>query len=163
MKNVIIVGLVVFVSGCFNLSEEELWKKVESAKANKNWDSTRQACEIILKEYPEGKFTSWARFGLAESYRFKKMPREALQNYKLYYEQFPDLQPSALSLFLVGYIYNNDLQVKDSAKYFYQLFLEKFPNHDLTPSVKFELESLGREPNQVLEEIILKQKSFTKK
>jgi TolA-binding protein len=149
MKNTYII-LFLFAYGCSSLSDEQLWQRVESAKKNQNWDSTKQVCEKILVQYPSGKYASWARFGLAESYRFKNQPREALNNYKMFIEQYPDMQPSALSLFLVGYIYNNNLQVPDSAKIFYEKFLMKYPSHDLVPTVKFELENLGKDPSQVL-------------
>lgn len=148
---------------CGKLSDEELWLKVEEAKAGNNWDSTMQVCQRILAEYPEGNYAPWARFGLAESYRFKNQPREALDNYKVFYEQYPDKQPSALSLFLIGYIYNNNLQLHDSAKIFYELFLQKYPAHDLATSVKIELETLGLSPQEVLDAKQNKKRSVAKK
>ncbi|MBI2427841.1 MAG: tetratricopeptide repeat protein [Ignavibacteriales bacterium] len=148
---------------CSNLSDEELWLKVEEAKAGNNWDSTMLVCQRILAEYPDGNYASWARFGLAESYRFKNQPREALDNYKLFYELHPDKQPSALSLFLVGYIYNNNLQMRDSAKKFYEQFLLKYPLHDLAPTVKFELETLGLSPQEALDEKQKTKRSVVKK
>lgn len=155
--------MICVFAGCSSLTDEELWIKVEAAKANNNWDSTLQVCQRILDEYPDGRYAAWARFGMAESYRFKNQPREALENYKVFYEQHPDMQPSALSLFLVGYIYNNNLQLHDSAKIFYQQFLEKYPNHDLAPTVTFELETLGKDPGQVLLEREQHQHTMTKK
>lgn len=149
LHSLFIYGLFVLTS-CSTLTDEELWLKVESAKANGNWDSTMQVCQRIIVEYPNSNYAAWARFGLAESYRFKNQPREALDNYKLYYSQNPDKQPSALSLFLIGYIYSNNLQMRDSAKYFYEKFLLQFPHHDLVPSVKFELETLGMTPDEAL-------------
>jgi TolA-binding protein len=118
---------------------------------------------MILKEYPKGRYASWAQFGLAESYRFKNAPREALNHYKVFYEKFPDMQPSALSLFMIGYIYNNNLQVYDSAKYFYQQFLSRFPRHDLAPTVKFELSTIGKTPEEVLMEQQKRATNITKK
>jgi len=151
MKCTIAILLIFLVSSCGKLTDEELWIKVEQAKANNNWDSTAQVCQRLITEYPASKYAAWARFGLAESYRFRNQPRQALDNYKIYYQQHPDKQPSALSLFLIGYIYNNTLHMKDSAKYFYEKFLKQFPHHDLAPSVRFELETLGLAPNEALE------------
>lgn len=147
-----LLGLVALAwCSCTRVSDEELWKKVEEAKAGNNWDSTLQVCQRILAEYPEGNYAPWARFGVAESYRFKNQPREALENYKLFFERYPDKQPSALSLFLIGYIYNNNLQVPDSAKMYYEQFLQKYPGHDLAPTVQFELETLGLSPHEALD------------
>lgn len=161
-KALFFVIVAALSSSCSKLTDEELWKKVEAAKANNNWDSTQQMCKRILEEYPTSNYASWARFGLAESYRFKNQPREALNNYKLFYEQHPAMQPSALSLFLVGYIYANNLQIPDSAKVFYELFLQKFPNHDLAPSVQFELTTLGKSADEALLEL-QKKKGVAKK
>lgn len=151
MKYIVVVAAIYF-AGCSKLTDEQMWEKVESAKAHQNWDSTKVMCEQILQEYPAGAYASWARFGLAESYRFKNQPREALDNYKIFYTRYPDMQPSALSLFLIGYIYNNNLMMSDSAKYYYRLFIEKFPQNDLVPSVNVELENLGKDPAEVLAE-----------
>ncbi len=157
------VFVCVFIAGCSSLSDEDLWKKVEQAKANRNWDSTIQVSQRILKEYPEGRYGSWARFALAESYRFKNQPREALDNYKIFIDRYSDMQPGALSLFLVGYIYGNNLHLYDSAKIYYERFLVKYPGHELIPSVKLELESLGKSPQQVLDEQSAHRNQLTKK
>jgi len=162
MKFVVVI-ILSFYAGCSSLSEEELWKMVEQAKVNKNWDSTLQVSQRILKEYPEGKFGGWARFAIAESYRFKNQPREALNNYKLFVDQYSEMQPAALSLFLVGYIYGNNLNMYDSAKVYYEQFLVRYPNHDLVPSVKLELESLGKSPQEVLEQTTKQRRPITKK
>ena len=161
-KFVLFLFSALVLSSCSKLTDEELWLKVEAAKSHSNWDSTQQVCQRIMNEYPESRYAAWARFGLAESYRFKNQHREALDNYKLFYEQYPEMQPSALSLFLVGYIYNNNLQRYDSARVFYEQFLQKFPNHDLIPTVKFELETLGKNPDEALMQS-QKKKSTVKK
>jgi tetratricopeptide (TPR) repeat protein len=147
---IFIFGLLT-LSSCTTFTDEELWVKVENAKANGNWDSTMQVCQRIIVEYPNSNYAAWARFGLAESYRFKNQPRAALDNYKLFYKQHPDKQPAALSLFLIGYIYNNNLQQYDSAKIFYEEFLQIYPTHDLVPTVKFELKTLGLPPEEAME------------
>ena len=143
---------LVFWSACSSLSDEELWKRVEAAKAGKNWDSTLAVSQRILTEFPQGRFASWARFAVAESYRFKNQPREALENYRIFEKVYPDMQAAPLSLFLVGYLYANNLQQADSAKFYYQQFLERYPQHELVPTVQLELRSLGLTPEQALEQ-----------
>ncbi len=160
---ILIPVLLFLLNSCGSFTDEELWIKIEQAKANKNWDSTLQVSQRIIKEYPHGRYIGWARFALAESYRFKNQPREALDNYKLFHEQYPEMQPSALSLFLTGYIYNNNLQMFDSAKIFYEEFLQKFPKHDLAPTVKFELESIGKSPEETLNDRIQNKTRMAKK
>ncbi len=148
---------------CGGFTEDELWTKVEQAKANRNWDSTMQVSQRILKEYPQGRYRGWAQFALAESHRFKNQHREALDNYKLFVEKYPEMQPGAVSLFLVGYIYGNNLLVYDSAKIFYEQFLMKYPSHDLAPTVQLELQTLGKSPQEVLDAQERALKKMTKK
>ena len=111
MNPALYIIVLSFLIGCSSLTDEELWKKVEQAKANQNWDSTIQVSQRILQEYPKGRFRGWARFALAESYRFKNQPREALDNYKIFVDHYLEMKPGALALFLVGYIYSNDLHI----------------------------------------------------
>ncbi|MDP1677989.1 MAG: tetratricopeptide repeat protein [Bacteroidota bacterium] len=155
--------VLFFLYSCDSFTDEELWIKIEQAKANKNWDSTLQVSQRIIRDFPQGRYAGWARFALAESYRFKNRPREALDNYKLFHEQYPEMQPAALSMFLTGYMYNNNLQMYDSAKIYYEEFLQKFPNHDLAPTVKFELESMGKSPQEALNERQQRKSEMAKK
>lgn len=155
--------VVVVIAGCNSLTDEQLWLKVEAAKKNRNWDSTQQVCSRIIREFPGSLYAPWAQFGLAESFRFKNQPREALDNYKIFYEKYPDMQPSAVSLFLIGYMYNNTFHMTDSAKIFYHHFLEKYPGHDLARTVKSEIDNMGKDPARVLDELQASKKRVAKK
>jgi len=50
---------------------------------------------------------------------------------------------------MIGYIYANILKDTDSARKEYQYFLEQYPKHDLSPSVRFELDFLGKDINDI--------------
>ena len=45
---------------------------------------------------------------------------------------------------MVGYIYSNYLDQYSDAIYTYNGFLKTYPNDELVPSVKFELEALNK-------------------
>jgi len=49
-----------------------------------------------------------------------------------------------------AFIQANELQDYDAAKQTYQLFLQKFPNDEMTPSAKAELETIGLAPEEIL-------------
>ena len=50
---------------------------------------------------------------------------------------------------MIGYIYANVLDDSENAQVEYNLFLQKYPDHELTPSVKFELDFLGKDINDI--------------
>ena len=51
--------------------------------------------------------------------------------------------------FMIGYIYANALNDFDKARSEYNEFLKRFPKHELSPSVKFEIDYLGKDINEI--------------
>jgi tetratricopeptide (TPR) repeat protein len=74
----------------------------------------------------------------------------AIADYKLYAERYPGREKAALSLFLVGYLYNNELRQVDSAGAAYRRFLEAFPEHEMASAARYELENLGKTPDELM-------------
>lgn len=72
------------------------------------------------------------------------------------YEQYPNSEDSPKSLFMSAYLLANELNQFDEAKRQYKLFLEKFPNHELSASAKVELENIGLTPEEILNKNLMK-------
>ncbi|SVA84776.1 uncharacterized protein METZ01_LOCUS137630, partial [marine metagenome] len=49
----------------------------------------------------------------------------------------------------IGYVFANILFDYKSAEIEYMLFLDRFPNHELAPSIRFELENLGKSIDEI--------------
>ena len=62
---------------------------------------------------------------------------------KLILDKYPDHDLSKKSLFTLGYINANYLEAYTRATYFYNKFLTTYPDDDLVPSVKYELDNLS--------------------
>ena len=161
-----ITCIVLFLIGCAKMTEDELWQRVEQSRASGNADSTIQMCQAILTEYPEGKNAPAAMFMLAETYNGKKDFRAAVNYYSAFVKKYPDLNSTPLAMFFIGFIYNNNLQMFDSARFAYQNFISKFPDHNLVPSAKFEIDNLGKSPDEIIgmkKEVAVKIKKPSKK
>jgi outer membrane protein assembly factor BamD (BamD/ComL family) len=74
---------------------------------------------------------------------FRDFPT-AIQEYRKVIENFAGSSQEAHALFMIGYIYANVVNDPKSAEIEYGEFLKRFPNHELAPSVKFEIEFLGK-------------------
>ncbi len=136
---------------CSKQTDKKLWENIEQAKQNQQYDSTIQLCQTLLQEYPKSPLAHFALYTIAETYRNGKHDYpKALQYYRQYAEQYPNTEHTPVATFLVGFIYNNDLNNPDSAKVGYERFLSKFPNHELARSAKFELENIGKTPEEIL-------------
>lgn len=57
---------------------------------------------------------------------------------------------AAKALFLQGFTYSEYLKDYKKAELAYLAFIERFPNHDLVPSIQFELQNLGKSPEELL-------------
>lgn len=133
------------------MTEDELWQKVEQSRTSSNFDSTIQVCQMIVQEYPNGLKASAALYMLGETYKDGKHDyHTAINYYQAFVKKYPDLNSTPLAMFIIGYIYNNNLQMIDSARIAYREFVAKFPNHELVSSARFELENLGKSPDEII-------------
>lgn len=63
---------------------------------------------------------------------------------------YPDAKAAQVGLYLNGFIYENNENFLDKARTQYELFLKKYPNSELVPSVKASLANLGKSPEDIL-------------
>jgi tetratricopeptide (TPR) repeat protein len=74
----------------------------------------------------------------------------AIEDYKLYARRYPTDEKTPVAMFLVGYIYNNELHNLDSAAAAYRRFLAAFPQNEMASSAQFELDNLGKSPDELV-------------
>ena len=74
---------------------------------------------------------------------------KALTEYRIVLTRYTGSKEEALAQFMIGYIYANVLKDFVSARKEYQVFLDNFPKHELYPSVKFEIDYLGKDINEI--------------
>ncbi len=56
----------------------------------------------------------------------------------------------AVAFFLMGFIYETQLNDMVNSKRIYEEFLRKYPDHPLTSDVKFSLDNLGKSPEELI-------------
>ncbi len=69
---------------------------------------------------------------------------EAVRSYERIVENFPESENRSKALFMLGFLYANELQDTDKARSYYSQMLQEYPDHELAVSVEFELENLGK-------------------
>ncbi|MFZ0390745.1 MAG: outer membrane protein assembly factor BamD [Calditrichia bacterium] len=88
-------------------------------------------------------------FDLAYQHMGKEQWSEAENNFQKILEEYPNGVYSSKSLFMVAFINANYIQNYEKAKEYYSKFLQKYPNHELASSAKYELENLGKNPDDM--------------
>jgi hypothetical protein len=65
-------------------------------------------------------------------------------------KEYPESKYGPQAQFMIGFVYANNQVDTSKAREAYNLFLEKYGDHELAASVKWELENLGKDINDIL-------------
>ena len=172
ISSVLILGFLVFpfIISCTSHQEksnqriEALEKELFGDSAMKFVDKTKARALIEAyidhsKEFSEDKKTAEYIFKAAELANGIHLPVEALEYYNLVCEKYPASEKAPISLFLQGFLYENQLKNFEKAKTFYNAFLQKYPKHALVKDVQFSLAHLGMSDEELIKMFEEKNKS----
>ena len=121
-----------------------------------------EAYSDLAANYPNSPLASDAVFRLATIYHNDTREFEkAIDAYRRYTAMNPGGEKVPLAMFLTGYLYNNELRNLDSAGAAYRRFLEKFPHHEMAMAAQFELNNLGKTPEEMLQKDVASQEPAT--
>ncbi|RCK75123.1 MAG: hypothetical protein IGBAC_1259 [Ignavibacteriae bacterium] len=151
--------ILYFVS-CSRVSEEELWKQSQTLIEEGKHKEAIEKLKQFVKEFPKSEKAPDAQFYIASIYNNDLHEFEnAIEEYRNFVEMFPEHSNAPKALFLIGFIYNNQLHQLDKAKSAYEEFLNKYPDHELTQSAQIEIQTLGKNPEELIPpEIVSKEK-----
>jgi len=148
--NPIILVFSVAILSCSRMSEDELFQAAQASYDQENFKQAAEQYEELVDRFPQGKHAEESLFLVANMYG------EKMENYRLTIAThrksralYPQGEKAAASLFLIGFIYNNQLHDLDSARMAYLQFLSEYPQDAMAPSAKFELENLGKNPEEL--------------
>ncbi len=151
MKVPVLLIITVLFSSCMKKTDVQLYDEGKALEEQSKFQDAAERYEEIVKRAPTSALSdsSLVRLAYLYSNEAKDVPK-AIRSYQRYYEYFPASKRAPTMLFLSGFLFNNELHNTDSARAVYQTFLSKYPSHELASSAKFELETLGKDPNEAL-------------
>lgn len=107
-------------------------------------------CEAYALGNPTSPTAPVNLYKAAEIARSLRTFPKTLSLYDWIGEKYPDYDKAPTTLFLKGFIIENELKNTDLAKEIYTEFLNKYPNHDLADDVKFLVENIGKSNEEIL-------------
>jgi TolA-binding protein len=124
---------------------EYILNKAESLRKRKMVKEAVEHLMYMTEKYSQHELTPKGQYMLGDLYmnEFRDFTT-AIQEYRKVIENYTGSSQEAHALFMIGYIYANVVNDPKSAEIEYNEFLKRFPTHELTPSVKFEIEFLGK-------------------
>ncbi len=163
MKKFYVIVLLFALVACSKSIESDYNQANELLKQNK----IDEAIELFIKiaERKDDNFSPKALIQLATIYQNKMdkklSDRESADKAQFYfksvYEKFPGNPDAPKALFMSAFILANELYNYDDATKAYNLFLEKFPQHELAASAKQELDYIGLSPEEILKKKMVQQ------
>ena len=94
----------------------------------------------------------------AEVARSLRTMVKAMNLYDWLLEKYPDDEKSPTTLFIKGFLLEQEFEEEDEARKMYEQFLEKYPNHEMASSAKFLLDNMGKSDEEILKDIEEKRK-----
>jgi TolA-binding protein len=79
----------------------------------------------------------------------KEQYDQAIENFKNVVKYYPEGENTPKAIFMIGYIYANNVNNLEEAKKYYETFLAKYPNDDLADDAQYELQTLGQDINDL--------------
>ncbi|MBN1998345.1 tetratricopeptide repeat protein [candidate division KSB1 bacterium] len=144
----IVVGLLAGCGGKKKLTEEQLYAKAVDYENKEMWDSEGEVLEEIITRFPESAHADSILYKLGISYASNlKDFEKSVASFKKLVEAYPESKYVIQASFMIGYRYANDEGIRDldKARECYEQFLQKYPDHELATSVKWELDHLGQD------------------
>jgi TolA-binding protein len=124
--------------------------KTESLRKRKMLKESVDHLMFMVEEYSSNTLTPKAQYMLGDIYMndFRDFTT-AIQEYRKVIKNYGGSPQEPHALFMIGYIYANIINDNKSAELEYKSFLNQFPDHELYPSVKFELDFLGKSIEEI--------------
>lgn len=85
-------------------------------------------------------------YTLAQNAGEKGEWKEAVKIYQKILRTYPKSSNCHKAMFMIGFIYSEQLKDYKKAKEVFQKMIEKYPNCDLSDDAKFMMENMGKEP-----------------
>ena len=131
-------------------SFEKKYEKAVEYRENKNYRESNIILHDIINSNDSSEDLKFkAYFLLADIYLNLEYYKESIESYKSILSASIDNPLRKKSLFMIGYIYNNNLDMYSHAKKYYNLFRSDYPNNELIPSVDYELDQINELINKI--------------
>ncbi len=161
MKYFVLSALFIssfLLNGCSSKSADDYMKTAHENMMKKNVTEAINNYESVVNEFPDSKEAPEALFQIASLYQNKMVKnlsdiesyKKAEATFREVFNKYPEDSRAPMALFLSGFILANDLKNFEEATSTYNLFLEKYPKHELATSAKEELNNMGLSPDQIL-------------
>lgn len=133
-----------------NQYKEQLFVLGEKFELDAKFEDAVTAYQKLTEKFGDSEKADFAQYKMALIYSNNLSNfNESIVSHKKLIEKYPSSKYAVQSLFMIGFIYANNLNDLDKAREYYKKFLKKYPENELVNSVKWELDHLGQDINEM--------------
>lgn len=168
MRSISLLLLLLFMACGVKQTAEELWISYEQQLRARQYHRAIKTLETLVAAYPEHFLAPKAQFqigniymnntefqirdfrmGITDDLPSSNDLRSSIAAFQETTARYPETDEGVKALFMIGFMYANHFGNYEAARQAYLDFLNRYPNHELIPSVKFELENLGKPVEEI--------------
>jgi len=103
-------------------------------------------------KYQEDTASAEYLFKAAELSMNMNQGSQAIQYFEKIKNDYPQFGKSAEVLFMIAFVYENQLANYEKAKEYYQKFMSQYPGHDLYDDAEASIKNMGKPLDQLIQE-----------
>jgi outer membrane protein assembly factor BamD (BamD/ComL family) len=163
----ILGGIILF--SCSDPRSEEIEKIAQMENAlfseENSMGNMDKADELINQyslfadQFPEDSLAPEYLFKAADIAMNINKGEMAINIYNRILKSYPDFRKAPECLFLKAYVYENNLGQLNKARYYYQEFIDKYPDNDFADDAEISIQNLGKSPEELIKEFEEKMKA----
>lgn len=157
----IIMSAIVALLSCQNKQERDNDKIVKLEKAiQSDTSGFNKAKATELRNAYLDYVNAWPKDTIGASFLYKAgelsmslhESMKAIELFQRYSKAWPEKPKAADCLFLIGFIYENDLGNYNQASNAYNEFIKKYPDHPFADDARILIQNLGKTPEELIRE-----------
>jgi TolA-binding protein len=157
MKRILAILMVLalalgMLAGCGKMPDEKIMALGKEMEERENFEEAIGYYEKLVQDYPESPLAPEALHYEGKVYANGiKDYEKAISVFNEVIDKYPQSPQAAHSQFMIGFVYANNVADTAEARLAYNKFKTSYPDHELNPSVDFELKYLGKDINEIPE------------
>lgn len=151
-RSLIVLLVLSALIGCGKLPDEHLIAKGGGYEEEGKFTEAIASYEKLAERYPQSPLRPEALYkaGLVYTNGLQEFDR-GISMLERVIAEHPEAKEAAQCQFMIGFIFANNAADTAQARIAYQKFVETYPDHELIPSVEWELRYLGKDINEIPE------------
>ncbi|MBR9977834.1 MAG: tetratricopeptide repeat protein [Bacteroidetes bacterium] len=143
---------LLILTACGDQDASQLMDKAKNLREKGQTAEALALFEEIARDHENSPEAPEAMYVSAQMYfNEQRDPVKAATTYELIAEKYPESSWAHRGLFSAAYTYANDIRNLERARIAYERYLTQYPDSSMAATAQFELENLGKSPEELLE------------